>query len=258
MTLPGSVVRFWRALDALFSDVQSTWWGAVVTDGRFPRIWDANYARVDLPVEDLGADDVLDALTPAARAAGADLLHVVAFHPERHTRLLAELSTRGHRLAWDVVLGTARRIDEPDVPVEELRDDEELWGAVTESFALFGVEPGEAVSQLQTIEREVLAPGGKRWFGVRDGSGRLVSLGALHQLVGVGYVDNVSTVPGARGRGYAAAVTARIVREALAAGATEVFLLADPDDGAVLRLYGRLGFRELGRLASTKGVAAPG
>lgn len=254
--IPESVVRFWRALDALFSDVQPTWWGAVVTDGRFPRIWDTNYARVDLPVEDLGADDVLGALVPAAGAAGADLLHVVAFHPELHTRLLTELSTRGHRLSWDVVLGTDRRPEAPDVGVEELRDDAELWDAVTGSFALFGVEPGEAVSQLQTIEREVLAPGGKRWFGVRDGSGRLVSLGALHLLVGVGYVDNVSTVPEARGRGFATAVTARIVREALAAGASEVFLLVDPDDAAVHRLYGRLGFRERGRLASTKGAAA--
>jgi ribosomal protein S18 acetylase RimI-like enzyme len=124
---------------------------------------------------------------------------------------------------------------------------------VTASFALFGVEPTEAIGQLQTIERDVLVPGGKRWFGVRGDDGALAALGALHLLEGVGYIDNVATVPAARGRGYASAITARIVREARARGAGTVFLLADPGDEPVVRLYRRLGFRELGRLASTKG-----
>ena len=36
------------------------------------------------------------------------------------------------------------------------------------------------------------------------------------------------------------------------AGATDVMLLADPDDETVVRIYGGLGF-EVGRLASTRG-----
>ena len=69
----------------------------------------------------------------------------------------------------------------------------------------------------------------------------------------VGYVDNVATFPHARRRGYAAALTARIVHEARDAGASDVCLFADPDDDAVVRLYGGLGFEEAGRLASTRG-----
>lgn len=254
MSTPDAFVRFWRALDGLFSDVSPAWWGAVVTDGRFPRIWDANYARVDEPATDLGAHEVLAALEPAARAAGAELLHVVSLRPESTTRLLSELSTAGHRLTWDLLM----RIDAPprlddDVLVEPLADSPELWGAVGDSLALFGVEPGEAVDQLRSIERTVLAPGGKRWFGVRGDDGTLVSLGALHLLDGVGYVDNVATVPAARGRGFAGAITVRLVREAREAGAAPTFLLADPDDEPVVRLYRRLGFLPVGRLASTKG-----
>ena len=259
MPIPAHVLRFWRSLDELFANVRPMPWGAVVTDGRFPRIWDANYARIDEPVEDLTAAEVAAALLPALRAVGAvgaDAFHVVTFHPEATTGLLAELSSRGDRLTWDLVMDldpSTRPPAETAVAVREHPDDDHLWGAVGSSFALFGIEPEEAVAQLQTIERDVLAPGGKRWFGVDDERGRPMSLGALLVLDGVGYVDNVATEPQARGRGYATAVTARIVREARRAGAAHVWLLVDPDDKLVVRLYERLGFRRAGMLGSTRG-----
>ena len=78
------VQRFWGAMDALFADVAPTPWGAVVTDGRFPRVWDANYARVD--AAGVRLDDVAEALLPALRASGADMFHVVAFDPEGSRR----------------------------------------------------------------------------------------------------------------------------------------------------------------------------
>jgi len=140
--------------------------------------------------------------------------------------------------------------------VTEVPPSPELWRAVETSMVSFGIEDPDAVRQLRRIEQEVLTPRSKRWFGVEEG-GRLVSIGALMQLEGVGYVDNVVTEPGFRGRGYASAVTARIVRESLSAGAERVLLFADPDEPAVLRLYERLGFREVGRIASTKGPLVP-
>jgi ribosomal protein S18 acetylase RimI-like enzyme len=259
VAVPEHVLRFWRALDALFSDVRPTWWGAVVTDGRFPRIWDANYARVDEPAASLGAAEVEAELLPPLAAAGVDVFHVVTFHPEVTTGLLAELSSRGHRLTWDLVMDAeARPVRAPvtDLTVEELPPDDALWDRVADSLALFGVEPADAVTQLRRIESEVLAPGGKRWFGVRDAEGAVVSLGALLLLEGVGYVDNVVTFPQARGRGAASAVTARIVVEARDAGAANVCLFADPDDAPVVGMYRRLGFRDAGRLAATRGPVA--
>jgi ribosomal protein S18 acetylase RimI-like enzyme len=120
-------------------------------------------------------------------------------------------------------------------------------------MALFGVDPPPTVAQLCSLERDVLAPGGKRWFGVRDAGGVPISLGALIVLEGVGYVDNVATFPEARGRGYASAVTARVVRIAREEGAQRVWLLADPDEPRIGRMYERLGFRAIGSIASTKG-----
>jgi ribosomal protein S18 acetylase RimI-like enzyme len=254
------VQRFWRALDDLFSNVEPTWWGAVVTDGRFPRIWDANYGRVDVEAPGLTAADVETELIPALRSAGSTTQHIVTFHPESSTRLLTELSTRGHRIGWDLVM----HLSEPPPPspsssssgpidVEELRPSEELWERVAASFELFGVDPQESVDELRAIETDVLLPGGKRWFGVRDDRGTVVSLAALVLLADVGYVDNVATFPGARGHGYASAVTRAVIDAARGAGVEGIFLLADPDEEAVIRMYERLGFRDAGRLASTRG-----
>ncbi len=255
MALPAYVLRFWHALDALFADVRPTTWGAVVTDGRFPRIWDANYARVDVAARELGVHDIERELLPALRAVGADTFHVVTIHPGEHRRLLTDLSSRGHRLTWDLVMqaspGTTWPAD--GTPVEELARDDVLWERVSDSIALFGVEPGDAIRQLRQIESDVLSPGGKRWFGVRDADGRLVSLAALLVLEGVGYIDNVATFPEARGRGYASAITARLVAEASEHGAEHVCLFADPDDDAVIRLYGKLGFTDVGRVGATRG-----
>ena len=70
------------------------------------------------------------------------------------------------------------------------------------SLSLFDVHDPDAVRQLRRIEEEVMTDA-KRWYGVRDG-GELASIAALVELEGVGYLDNVATFPGARGRGYAA------------------------------------------------------
>lgn len=254
MPVPEHVHRIWRAMDERLGRVEPAWWGAVVTQPRFPGVWDANYARIDVPAPGLQVREVADALLPSLAEVGADVFHVVTFHPEETTGVLTELSSMGHLLSWDVVmeLADAPSIRVPDIAVEALEPDRWLWDRVEASMVLFGVEPPIA-AQLRALEEAVSSATGKRWFGVRDRTGAVVSLAALVVLGDVGYVDNVATFPEARGKGRATAVTARVLAEARAAGAEHLCLLADPDDAPVVRMYGRLGFREAGRLASTRG-----
>jgi ribosomal protein S18 acetylase RimI-like enzyme len=247
--LPDHVLRFWRALDERFGSVEPVWWGAVVTDARFPLIWDANYARIDAAAPNLRMADVEDRLLPALRDAGAPVMHVVAFHPEATTSLLSELSSRGDRLGWDLVMDLHGEPPPSTIAVDELEDRDDVWDAVADSLAFFGTEPGAALDQLRTLERDVLAPAGKRWFGVRDDDGAVQSVGALLVLGDVAYVDNIATFPPFRGRGLASAVTTTIAQEAHLAGANHVFLLADPGAAAIVSMYERLGFHPAGRLA---------
>ena len=254
MSIPEHFHRFWRALDACLGHVEPTWWGAVVTDGRFPAVWDANYARIDEPAPDVCLEDVAAALVPALGRSGTEVFHTVMFHAEQTTGLLTELSTVGHTLSWDLIMENTETpsVDRSGAIVEELDTGTELWDRVAASMELFGIERDVAL-QLRSVEEALRLAGGKRWFGIRDPGGVLVALAALVVLDGVGYVDNVATFPRERGKGYASALTERAVSEALASGAGHVCLLADPDETAVVRMYQRLGFRDVGRLASTKG-----
>ncbi|HEV8564981.1 MAG TPA: GNAT family N-acetyltransferase [Actinomycetota bacterium] len=250
--LPDDLIRFWRALDDKLSTVAPTWWGAVVTDERFPVIWDTNYARIDRPVEGLRLHEVEQALVPALEHVGATTFHVVSFFPDETHTLLVELSSRGDTLSWDVVMRfeDAAATGSRGVHVEELPGGAELWNVVEASLSLFEITDPEAIRQLLRLEEDVLSGTVKRWFGVRE-DGRVVSLAALVELSGVAYLDNVATFPQSRGKGYASALTAHVVSAALAAGVEHVYLFADPQ--GPVAMYERLGFREVGRVGSTRG-----
>ena len=76
-----------------------------------------------------------------------------------------------------------------------------------------------------------------------DASGVLA--GGSHQPVGeVTAIVGVATLPSARRRGLAALVTARLVQDARERGAELVFIEAEDED--VARIYGRLGFEQVG------------
>jgi ribosomal protein S18 acetylase RimI-like enzyme len=150
----------------------------------------------------------------------------------------------------DLVRGPTE--DDRGIEVEELIPGDELWDRLAASLRSFGIEEPDAVAQLSRLERDVLTPAGKRWFGVRD-KGVVVSLAAMVVIGDVGYLDNVATFPEARGRGYASALTSRLCAEAMAAGAEHVSLFADPGAKDVVSMYERIGFRGVATIGSTRG-----
>ena len=114
---------FWRSLDAMFGRVEPTRWGAVVTDGRYPAVWDANYARVDVDSAGLTLAEVEASLLPALQETGTSVQHLVSFQPEATRALLHELEARGHRLTWDLVMDLVE--EPPTRPIEPGRHDPE-------------------------------------------------------------------------------------------------------------------------------------
>jgi GNAT superfamily N-acetyltransferase len=86
-----------------------------------------------------------------------------------------------------------------------------------------------------------------RLLGVRSGDGRLVAVSKLRSDGRTAQVEDVYTVPEARGRGFARALISRAVELARDGGHGLIFIVADDDDWPKL-LYGRLGFRSVGHL----------
>ena len=242
------LLRFWRAHDDAFERTRTEWWGAVVSDARFPAIQEPNYARVETR-RPVAIEEIEDALLPAMRASGSARSHVVIFHPEDQTDLVAAASTRGDRIAWDLVMETSGRDVEPAERVVEITAfDRSFWTVHRDSARLFDVSEEDTLDQLQAMERDVLIPAGRRWFSVVD-DGRYVALAALLVLEGTGFVDHVVTFPSARRRGHAEMLTRRLVSEASAMGAERTYLLAEPG-GVAVRIYDRLGFERVTHIAS--------
>jgi GNAT superfamily N-acetyltransferase len=71
-----------------------------------------------------------------------------------------------------------------------------------------------------------------------------LAVGSHQPLGDVAEITGVGTLPSARRRGLAAAVTSHLVEDARERGADVVFLSAA--DATVAAIYGRLGFREIG------------
>jgi predicted GNAT family acetyltransferase len=68
-------------------------------------------------------------------------------------------------------------------------------------------------------------------------------VGSHQPAGGVTEIAGVGTLPSARRRGLAAAVTSELVRDAIDRGIEVVYLAAADDD--VARVYHRLGFRRI-------------
>ncbi|MFF1557252.1 GNAT family N-acetyltransferase [Streptomyces sp. NPDC058279] len=138
-------------------------------------------------------------------------------------------------------------------------DDPLLAAAVTVpmlAFAAPGTAPGEAgAAELAAATADPAVEVRRAWVAekiaagstvlaaaVRDAvvlcSGQYNPVGEVAEIVGVG------TLPAARRRGLALAVTAALVKEARARGVRTVFLSAGDED--VARIYGRAGFRRVG------------
>jgi ribosomal protein S18 acetylase RimI-like enzyme len=251
------LLRFWRAQDELFDRVEPAWWGAVVSDPRYRRIQEPNYARVETR-DPVRLEEIEELLLPAMDRSGAVQAHVVIFRPEEQTELVVEASTRGERISWDLVMAHPGGGGGGDPRVREAHElDARFWAAHRASMRWFDIVDEEVLDELQAIERDLLVPAGRRWFVVTGNQG-VDALAALMVLDGVGYLDHVVTFPRARRRGLASALTRHALAAAHAAGAERTYLLAEPG-GIAAGLYEEIGFSPVTQIASwISELGAPG
>jgi ribosomal protein S18 acetylase RimI-like enzyme len=113
------------------------------------------------------------------------------------------------------------------------------------------LEEDERISTAEGV-RQLLDAGlregralGERRFGIAGDGGQLVAMTKLRSDGHTAQVEDVYTVPEARGRGFARALVGHAVKEAQLAGNDVIFIIADDNDWPK-HLYARLGFRPVG------------
>jgi ribosomal protein S18 acetylase RimI-like enzyme len=250
--LPPLIAEFWDAIADLNPFVQRTTWGLVKTDPRYPAIWDANHAAVYEPAPRLTLEQIRAALLPALEEAGARHEHV-EFWDTGDSPALQAMRSEGAGHDPDVLMvfhGDANDRPPSEVPVREIElPDDAFWSWYGATRRQFGAEfTDDVVDQLLRRDQEVFHPAGLRWF-VGFVEGEMAGFASLLSLAGVGYVDNVVTMPAFRRRGVASAAVTRAVTASRQAGDRVVHLLAERD-GAPQRLYERLGFRPVADIES--------
>jgi GNAT superfamily N-acetyltransferase len=194
----------------------------------------------------------VDEVTPGLGAVAAEAGLAVGRHP---LQVLAELSPVP---APDGV--ELRFLDADSVTLAE-----DL--AVVQAVAIVGFSsPGTAASDPGTAERDAtirpphpdevesacaaLRAGRVARAILADASGP-VCVGTYQRAGDVVELVGIATLPAARRRGLAAAMTSALTAHALAAGAELVFLAAGDED--VARVYGRIGYERV----ATACIAAP-
>jgi ribosomal protein S18 acetylase RimI-like enzyme len=252
VTLPDPILSFWTASLDLQATLRPTPWGAIVTDPRYPRVYEANHASVLGLAPDLTLQDIQTELLPALEEAGATHEHIEVMDADDDCPALRHLLATPGEHDPDVVMvyedeglpeGRRAWLPGPEgIQVEEVEHpDDSFWKLYRLVPNEYGERlPDEVLDQMLNRVQELFLPWERFFVAVVDGS--IAGMVSVLALEGVAYIDNVVTLPRFRRHGIATAGVTRAVSASLDAGAEVVFLLAE-ENGPPQRLYERLGFR---------------
>ncbi|WP_299540140.1 GNAT family N-acetyltransferase [uncultured Streptomyces sp.] len=185
---------------------------------------------------------ILGASAPEAAVALLDALALPGVNADRGTATVFTARWPRHRVEEELRLYRLGTLVPPTPPpagrgrVATLADRDLL----VDWIHAFGQEIGQPAGRARTNVDERVSRGGLTLWEV---DGEPVSLAGLSpRLAGMVRVTTVYTPPEHRGRGYAAAVTARVSAAAREEGAREVLLFTDLANPTSNGVYRRIGY----------------
>jgi ribosomal protein S18 acetylase RimI-like enzyme len=240
--MSGSYRRAW-AFDAALQErsaarVQRFDRGAAVFTDSLPRVYDANFLRLD-DVAGLSAADV----ERMADSFQGDLRHRRLVLPDEGADLAEELVDRG----WSASRIATMEYDGPrerdfPVPPAELVDPRAIRGAREAATADRDSDLRHQIADY--TERLAVANDGRVFAAFAEGE--VGAFCALFEKEGTAEIDEVTTLGHFRKRGLGTAVVEAALRAALADKADLTFLNADSEDWP-MKWYERLGFKTIGK-----------
>lgn len=229
--------------DALAGELATWIGGTVVLDRAAPDLWDSNHLRLERAWDD-APERFPAAVEDATREHGLRTPVVAIAEPAQAERLGDELRAAGYVRDGFVFMASRTNPRRPGDVVEVL-DYTGVRAHRRPHMAMAWKSdepppPPELVDQQLAADARVGGVVEDRWFAVRDG-GALVAMCRLLSRGDVGQVEDVSTLPAHRNRGYARAVVGAAVTASDAAGNALTFIVAHEDDWP-RDLYAKLGF----------------
>lgn len=217
--------------------------GLVVRTPSLPAVWSANQLRVTESLDFREMTDLAD-----EELAGLGYLDIALEHQASGPALEQVFRSGAWKVQRDLLMTLSGEPDRPtdtgvvvDAGEDETMEMMNRW---------YGEDPGpNPIERTQLVEytRRETGVYGDHLLGVRSSDGQLVATTKLRSDGHTAQVEDVYTVPEARGRGYARALVSRAVEVARQTGAELVFITADDNDWPKL-LYTRIGFRAVGHV----------
>jgi ribosomal protein S18 acetylase RimI-like enzyme len=233
-----------RVLELTSTRTEPFPWGLGFFNDDFDLRYDANLVWVDRSLR--GVDVATFASEVDRTMRGCRHRNVDVSDDADGTRIALGLAELGYAGDHSLVMAQRREPDrEQDGSVEEADHPTIRPFLIEVSLREPGGKAPGVAEALADHARVLVQSAGCRFFAQRI-DGRVAGACELFLLDGVAQVESVVTLEEFRGLGVARSVVLRAVREARDAGADLVFLIADLNDWPH-RLYGRLGFDEVGR-----------
>lgn len=217
--------------------------GLVATTPSLPAVWWLNQIRVSQPL-------AFEALLRLAdeQQAGLGYRQIAIEHQRAGAEAEAAFRAAAWKVERDLLMALVGGPDRPaDTNVVVEAGEDELMELMQRWHDDDPSQTPEDLDQLVASSRREVHAQDTRLLGVRSSDGKLVSMTQLRSHGDVGQVEDVYTVPEARGRGYARALITRAIELARDTGHDLIFITAD-DDGWPKLLYERLGFRGIGHV----------
>ena len=217
--------------------------GVVLSTPSMPEVWSVNQVRVK---DSLG----YRALVALADEELADFeyRHIVVEHQLAGPSLEQAFRSAGWKVERELLMILTEAPDRPaDLSVVDEADEDEWLDVMARWYGEDPSTSSEGLAQLVAHSRRDARSNRDRLLGVKSGDGRVVAITKVRGDGSTAQVEDVYTVPEARGRGYARALVSRAAELARVAGHDLIFIVADDEDWPK-QLYERVGFRPAGRI----------
>lgn len=223
------------------SEVRKWRLGTALITPELPRVWDANYFRVERA--DDHAERVASEPLGIARETGLAQCAIVITDDETAARLGPELKAAGFEEMRFALMALRQPPPAPDAAIAEVSFEDVAPSRRQVTLESF---PGDEAlaDQLHELDRRLEASIGGRWFAVREGA-EVVARAWLLGAGGVGQVEDVATAPDHRRRGLARAVVSAAARTSIEAGNELTFVIVKDGD-TTPELYRKVGFERIG------------